>query len=113
MHELSLQLLQDILKPTTAYTNRGIDEETYIEGLRESIRAAMCEPYPLAAIVREPAFPFAAIGETLEGFCVAKRDGYWLVRDPQRGTYYAFWGTAENSLGARGVFGDPVYCWSA
>lgn len=113
MHEFSRQLLRDIAEPTTAYVNRGVDEDIYIEGLRQSVREAMCEPYPLEATVLEPAFPFAAIGDTLKGYCVAKRSGYWLVRDPLRRTYYAFWGTVEDRLGAHGVFGDPLYCWSA
>jgi hypothetical protein len=99
--------------PSVAYVHRGVDERSYLDGLRAAIRMAICEPYRLQARVIEPAFPFARPGEVLSGYCVAKRDGYWLVFDPSRETYYAFWGTSEDNLGAHGVFGDPLYCWSA
>jgi hypothetical protein len=111
--ELQQRLFADMAGPSEAYVHRGVDERTYFEELRASVRGALCEPYRVRARVMQPAFPFAAEGEVLSGYCVAKRDGYWLVFDPNRETYYAFWGTGEDNLGAHGVFGDPLYCWSA
>jgi hypothetical protein len=58
--ELQQRLLTDMVGPSVAYVHRGVDERAYLEGLREGIRTAMCEPYRVQAQVVEPAFPFAA-----------------------------------------------------
>ena len=112
--ELKADLIAALNGPTIAYVSKDVDEMKHLDRLRADIRQAMCEPFWLTATVQEPGFPFATVGETISGYCLAKRDsGYWLVFDPSRATYYAFWGQQEDNLGAHGVYGDPVYCWSA
>jgi hypothetical protein len=102
-----------LIGPTLARAPSGEDSAAYLEGLRADIRAAACDPEWIEATVMPPAFPFAAVGERIAGFCVAHASGYWLVYEPQRQTYLCFWGSSTASLGARGIFGDPVYCWSS
>jgi hypothetical protein len=97
--------------PTLARAPSGEDSAAYLDGLRADIRAAACEPEWIEATVMAPAFPFAAVGDRIAGYCVAHAGGYWLVFEPKRQTYLCFWGTSTASLGARGIFGDPLYCW--
>jgi hypothetical protein len=35
------------------------------------------------------------------------------VYQPESDCFYCFWGTDLAALGAHGVFGSPLYCWSA
>lgn len=60
-----------------------------------------------------PGFPRTAVGSSISGQCVAHNAGYWLVYQPEQDRFYCFWGTDRNNLGAHGVFGSPLYCWSA
>jgi hypothetical protein len=111
--ELRSSLDVALAGPTIALAPTGHDPVPFLEKLRAEIRAASCEPFWAEATVMAPGFPFAAVGTKIGGFCVARAAGYWLVYDPHRQTYYAFWGDSTESLGARGVFGDPIYCWWA
>ena len=96
------------------FVNAGIDAQTYLSGLASDIRAHTCAPFPLAATVMPPGFPDAAVGTTISGQCIAyKSSGYWLVYQPHQDRFYCFWGTDRANLGAHGVFGSPLYCWSA
>ena len=95
------------------YVTPGTEMEAYFEQLREDIRRHQCAPYEIHATVVPPGFPDIAEGETVSGYCVAKRGGYWLVYSSQRDTFFAFWGADEQNLGAHGVYGSPLYCWSA
>lgn len=65
------------------------------------------------AEVVAPGFPFAAPGSTLSALCIAKKPGYWLAYQPSEDRFLCFWGDDEARLGAHGVFGNPLYCWSA
>jgi hypothetical protein len=78
-----------------------------------SIRAHLCEPLWLTATVEEPGFSFAGVGERLAGYCIAQTQGYWLVYQPNEERFLCFWGTSQDNLGAHGVVGNPLYCWSA
>jgi hypothetical protein len=95
------------------FVNRGVDEATYLASLAADIRAHLCEPFAVDAKVVEPGFPFANVGQTIQGFCIAQRSGYWLVYQPKESRFLCFRGESASSLGAAGVFGSPLYCWSA
>jgi hypothetical protein len=95
------------------YINAGVDEREYLDALMADIRENLCEPYWVQATVMAPGFPDKQLGDTVEGWCVAAREGYWLVYSPEDERFYAFWGTDRDHLGAHGVFGSPMYCWSA
>ena len=97
------------------YVNAGVDPAGYFETLRKSIERHRCAPFPLSATVMSPGFPDIEVGTKITGYCVAKDEkaGHWLVYDPERETFYCFWGKNEKSLGAHGVLGSALYCWSA
>ena len=96
------------------YINAGVDAQTYLSGLAEDIRAHICAPFALSATVMPPGFPDSAIGSTISGQCLAhSSSGHWLVYQPEQEQFYCFWGTDRSNLGAHGVFGSPLYCWSA
>ena len=96
------------------YINAGIDEAQYIAGLEANLRAHLCEPYPVSAEVMAPAFPFAKVGQRISGTCIAEHaQGYRLVYQEEDKRFLCFWGTERSDLGAHGVYGSPLYCWSA
>jgi hypothetical protein len=116
--------VQDIVSPTAkleqalsdtsgVYVNVGVNARAYFAGLVADIRKHMCEPFPVSAAVLPPGFPDADVGSRISGQCVAHSDGYWLVYQPEQDRFYCFWGTDPSNLGARGVVGSPLYCWSA
>jgi hypothetical protein len=109
-----LQKLQAALEDTSGvYINAGVDEHSYLSALASDILANLCKPFPLSATVMPPGFPDAPLGSTITGQCLAHKSGYWLVYQPEQDRFYCFWGTDQGSLGAHGVFGSPLYCWSA
>lgn len=77
------------------------------------IRVNICDPFVVRAKVMEPGFPFTGVGEELEGVCIAHANGLWLVYQESEDRFLCFWGASKESLGAHGVFGNPLYCWSA
>ena len=96
------------------YVNTGVDAQAYLSGLAADIRAHVCTPFPLTATVMPPGFPDVDVGTAISGQCVAHNSsGYWLVYRPEQDQFYCFWGTDRGNLGAHGVFGSPLYCWSA
>lgn len=78
-----------------------------------SLREHICEPFGVQAIVMPPGFPFAEEGATLSGTCLAHGNGYWLVYQAEEERFLCFWGQSASKLGAHGVYGNPLYCWSA
>ena len=84
-----------------------------VKSVEASIRAHLCEPMWLTATVEAPGFPFACVGEMLAGYCIAQAQGYWPIYQPNEQRFLCFWGTSSASLGAHGVVGNPLYCWSA
>ena len=110
----TLERLEAALSDTTGvYVNAGVDAATYYAELAANIRGNMHEPFPVSAVVMPPGFSDASIGDRIFGQCVAHSEGYWLIYEPVQDTFYCFWGTDQSSLGARGVSGGPLYCWSA
>jgi len=99
--------------PTGVYIGSGVDAETYLAGLASDIRAHVCDPFPLSATIMAPGFPDAQLGSEISGICVAHRAGYWLVYQAEQDRFCCFWGETGSNLGAHGVFGQPLYCWSA
>ena len=95
------------------YVNSGVNAESYYSGLALSIREHMCSPFPLTATVMPSGFPDASEGSVISGQCVAHNAGYWLVYQPEQDRFCCFWGRDQSNLGAHGVFGSPLYCWSA
>jgi hypothetical protein len=95
------------------YVPLGVDEKSYIEGLANSIRTHTCTPFPVSATVMPPGFPDASPGSIVSGHCVAHHAGHWLVFSLECDRFYCFWGNDPTNLGAHGVSGSPLHCWSA
>jgi hypothetical protein len=114
-NELAAKLDSALSETSDVYVNAGVDEGEYFERLRKSIKEHQCAPYLVSATAMPPGFPDIEPGAKIHGYCVAKDEetGHWLVYSPKDDTFYCFWGTTENNLGALGVFGSPLYCWSA
>jgi len=109
-----LKKLEAALSDTSGvYVNSGVDAQSYFSGIANDIRQNVCEPFTVTAVVMAPGFPDSAVGSVISGQCVAHRRGYWLVYQPEQDRFYCFWGTSPSNLGAHGVFGSPLYCWSA
>lgn len=108
------RILESRLSDTAGvYVNEGVDAESYFQEIADDIRRNECEPFELDAIVEQPGFPHLKLGERVSGMCVAHKPGYWLVYRSEDKNFYMFWGEEENNLGSPGVFGSPLYCWSA
>lgn len=109
-----ISILESRLNDTTGvYVQEGADEVAYIASLAQSIRDCLCEPFLVSAKVMPPGFYEHADNEILSGYCIAHRAGYWLVYHPQLDRFYCFWGQDTSNLGAHGIAGSPLYCWSA
>lgn len=113
MNAIIEKLESRLSKGTGVYVNEQVDSTAYLSGLAENVRTCECAPFEISAIVMPPGLPGFTEGEKITGFCVARSDGRWLVYRPEDDTFYAFWGVCQNDLGAHGVFGTPLYCWSA
>lgn len=95
------------------YVGAGQDAESYIGGLERALREAVCAPFLVTAMVDEPGFPDANVGDTITGQCVAHSEGYWLIYQSENDRFMCFWGADVDNLGAPGIFGSPLGCWSA
>ena len=115
MAEMSpLERLETSLSDTSGvYVGEGVDKGRFFSELADDIRSHKCEPFEVSAVVMPPGFPEAPVGSSISGVCVARRDGYWLVYQPEHDYFCCFWGNSQESLGAHGIFGGPLYCWSA
>ena len=91
----------------------GTDSASYLSGLADGIRKNVCQPFHISATVMPPGFSDAPVGATISGYCVAHSAGYWLVYQPDQDRFYCFWGEIPGNLGAHGVVGTPLQCWSA
>lgn len=107
------RLMSRLADSADVYVAADVDEGLYLKGLSDDIIKNRCEPFLLRAVVKEPGFPDLKEGEVIEGWCVARRSGYWLVYRPEDDSFYCFWGCDCSDLGAHGVYGAPLYCWSA
>jgi len=111
LHVLNLALQEGC---KDVYVNTGVDESEYLASIEGSLRDHLCEPYQVTAEVEEPGFPFAEVGQRLTGTCIAEHPrGYWLVYQEAERRFLCFWGKDRSKLGAFGVFGSPLFCWSA
>lgn len=108
------QKLESALIDTSGvYVGARQNAEEYFAALRSDIRAHMCEPFEVSAVVVAPGFPDVPVGSVLIGQCVAFRESYWLVYESTKDRFLCLWGTDKDHLGAHGVYGSPLYCWSA
>ena len=112
-HPLLTKLELALSDTSDVFITPGVDAQSYLAGLADSIRRCACEPFPVSATVMPPGFPDSTLGDTISGQCVAHQEGYWLVYRPESERFYCFWGESLRNLGAHGVFGSPLYCWSA
>lgn len=110
---LTTKLEAGFFDTADVFVPQGVEPQQYLASLIADIRAHRCEPHQLSATVMEPGFPDMEPGQTVTGLCVASRAGYWLIYEPGKDRFYAFWGDSVDSLGAHGVYGSPLYCWSA
>ena len=107
------RLEQALLETSDVYVEASVDRDSYLADLAENIRQHRCEPFPISATVTPPGFPDVEDGSVISGLCVARNAGYWLVYQPEQDRFYCFWGTKLEALSAPGIFGSPLYCWSA
>lgn len=108
------KILEDNLSNTDdVYIGKNQNEEEYIKNNIHSIMEAKCGPFKIKATIMEPGFPGKEIGGEVEGYCLAHSNGYWLIYQPEEKTFYCFWGSSKENLGAHGVYGDALYCWTA
>ncbi|QNR98810.1 hypothetical protein ICJ04_08000 [Stenotrophomonas sp. 169] len=102
-----LRLSEDV------YVGAEVDPDAYLKDLSREIVSNRRDPFPLTAIVMAPGLPGFELGSAISGLCIAELDGKWLVYRPENDQFYAFWGIDKEMLGAHGVWGSPLYCWSA
>lgn len=95
------------------FVNPGVDPADYFNEIAEDIRRNQCLPFLVSAVVMAPGIPGFEPGEKVAGVCVARAKGRWLVYREQDDLFLAFWGGSAEDLGAHGIFGSPLYCWSA
>lgn len=113
MSDLISLLESRLADVSDVYIDAGVSSSGYLEGLANDIRRNECRPFELSAMVMAPGIPGFDDGEEISGMCVAKGGGRWLVYRAQEDLFYAFWGVRPEQLGAHGIFGSPLYCWSA
>jgi hypothetical protein len=109
--ELRAILDRQLLVDDDVYTGHVSDRGGYISDARASLMDAICDPFLVSAKVMAPAFPDHPVGEVLRGFCLAQRNGSWLVYVPEEARFYCFWGSSRDNLGAHGISGSPLACW--
>ena len=90
---------------------RGAEPQAYFESLRDSIRAAACEPFKVAAVLAGEDFPQALRGRRIEAYVLAAADGYWLAYQPESDRFYCFWGEDPTQLAAHREAGSPLLVW--
>lgn len=107
------RLERDLRAATDVHVPPGVDEHAYLAELAADIRSCRCKPHAVSALVMGPGLPGKNIGDVVTGVCVARQAGYWLIYDAENDAFLAFWGESADRLGAHGVFGSALYCWSA
>lgn len=90
---------------------KGRDDDAYFESLRESIRAALCQPFTVVAIVENEDFSGLTPGQSIVADVVAHADGYWLAYQPETDNFYCFWGSDPARLGAYREGGSALFVW--
>ena len=115
MEELSLlqKLNHDLEDGSEVYIHSSENEAERLAEIRQHLLGSICEPFEMTAEVMAPGFPDLAIGSRIKAICLAHSGGYWLGWDEVGKRYVCFWGDHPSSLGAPGVFGSAMYCWTA
>ena len=102
-----------LAQTSDVYIGPGTDPKSYLAALRADIELSRCDPFLVCATVMQPGFAEHEMGTRLSGTCLAHRAGYWLVYRAEDDRFYCFWGKDPSNLGAHGVSGSPLFCWSA
>jgi hypothetical protein len=89
----------------------GAEPAAYYEALRNSIRAAACEPLLVRAVITGEDFPDELQGHEVAAYVLAASEGYWLAYQPESGRFYCFWGSDTTRLGAHREAGSPLFVW--
>lgn len=97
------KMMSKLSDSTGVYIAPDADAELYLQSLSDDIIKNKCEPFLVKAVVRAPGFPDLAEGSLIEGWCVARNGGYWLVYHSRNDVFYCFWGHSVDGLGAHGV----------
>ena len=95
------------------FVSKHENRDQYLQRLEKGLRDSLCEPFELSAQVSELGIDGFDIGDRITGTCVAKSNGYWLVYSHRHDSFVIFWGTQKEKLGAPGIEGSPLACWSA
>jgi hypothetical protein len=95
------------------FVSRHENRVEYLRRLEEGLRKSLCEPFELRAQVTEIGINGFAVGDRITGTCVAEANGYWLAYFADHDNFVIFWGADKEDLGAPGIEGSPLACWSA
>ncbi|MCL9983282.1 MAG: hypothetical protein NBV60_09010 [Erythrobacter sp.] len=114
MKTRALARFEEAIRQTDdVFVSRHLNREEYLVRLESSLRDSLCDPFELSAMVTEPGFEGLEEGSLVSGTCIAETNGYWLVYSQKRDTFLIFWGMQKGNLGAPGIEGSPLACWSA
>ncbi|HAV72647.1 MAG TPA: hypothetical protein DCX91_12345 [Stenotrophomonas sp.] len=101
-------MMSELSDSTGVYIAPGTDEKFYLQCLSDDIIKNQCEPFLARAVVAAPGFPDLAEGSFTEGWCVARKDGYWLVY--HRGmTFFTVSGEVMLMISVLMVFAGRLY----
>lgn len=95
------------------FISKQESRDEYLHRLEEGLRDSLCEPFELSAQVTQLGIDGFVVGDRISGTCVAESNGYWLVYSHRHDSFVIFWGTEKENLGAPGIEGSPLACWSA
>lgn len=114
MKTRALARFEEAIRETDdVFVSRHQNREEYLVGLETGLRDSLCHPFELSAKVTEPGLEGLKEGSLVSGMCIAASNGYWLVYSPDRDTFLIFWGMQKDMLGAPGIEGSPLACWSS
>ena len=89
----------------------GAEPAAYYEALRNSVRAAACEPLLVRAVITGEDFPGELQGQQVAAYVLAASEGYWLTYQPESDRFYCFWGSDPTRLAAHRGPGSPLFVW--
>lgn len=114
MFDIALRRFEEEISSTDdVFVSKHQNTSAYLTDLETGLRASMCAPFKISARVTEAGFEGVDLGDTISGTCIAEANGYWLVYQPEWDSFVVFWGTQKDHLGAPGIEGSPLACWSS
>lgn len=110
----AIQRLEELIGSSQdVFVSKHESRDEYLQRLEEGLRDSLCEPFELSAQVTQLGIEGLVVGDRITGICVAEANGYWLVYSHKHDNFVIFWGTRKENLGAPGIEGSPLACWSA